>query len=157
MREKLPQRHQRSKIKYLLIILFLTAFGYSQNKVSSVFYDRAYAEKMRLQSDTTFFKITGYKRNVKYFITNSHYMSGKTIIINKKDTIVTEKIDKYKEKPGIELREIKKTTKVLNIEYKGKKYVIKVLKKYDFILPYFNDERLERVDYYQYVPIPLIY
>jgi hypothetical protein len=84
-------------------------------------------------------------------------MSGKTIIINKRDTIVGKVIDFKKKKPGIKLYEIKKRTKVLHISYKGENYVIKVLKSYNYILPYFNDERLEEVNYYQYVPIPIIY
>jgi len=46
---------------------------------------------------------------------------------------------------------------VLIINYKGKKYVVKVLKSYNYILPYFNDETLEEVNYYQYVPVPIIY
>lgn len=106
--------------------------------------------------DTLFFSKTGYKRGIKYFITHSYDLSGKTIIINKKDTIVGELVDKSKERSGIKLYEIKKTTKALNINYKGKNYVIKVLKSYNYILPYFNDETLENVNYYQYVPVPII-
>ncbi|WP_456312898.1 hypothetical protein [Pseudomonas shirazensis] len=148
---------QRSKIKYLVISLLFTCLGYSQNTVKCNFYKRSETESIYLETDTLFFSKTGYKRNIKYFITNSHYMSGKTIIINKRDTIVGEKVDKSKESPGIKLYEIRKTTKVLNINYKGKNYVIKVLKSYNYILPYFNDETLESINYYQYVPVPMIY
>jgi len=148
---------QQLKIKYLLISLLFSGFCYSQNTVKYNYYKRTEADISRLESDSTFFEKTGYKRNVKYFITNSHFMSGKTIVINKKDTIVGKVIDPYKKKPGIKLYEIRKTTKVLIINYKGKKYVVKVLKSYNYILPYFNDETLEEVNYYQYVPVPIIY